>query len=177
MNDATTDDLTDLAPPEGRKMRILFVCLGNICRSPTAQGVFEAALARRGVVEQFEADSAGTGGWHQGEPPDKRAIEAAAARGIDISRQRARQIKSPDFDKFDLILAMDRSNFAEVSRRAPRASTARIALITDFAPESGANEIGDPYYGGPDGFEIALDLLEQCCRGLLDRISRSTPTA
>ena len=163
--------MSDAAPvipaPNTRRKRILFVCLGNICRSPTAQGVFLAEAARAGLADRFEVDSAGTGGWHVGEPPDPRAIEAAAERGIDLSRQRARQIKSRDFNEFDLILAMDRSNFNELTRRAPRSSSARIAMITDFAPEAGAKEIGDPYYGGPDGFAQVLDLLAVCCRGLL----------
>lgn len=147
--------------------RILFVCLGNICRSPTAEGVFSAEAEKAGMSDRYEIDSAGTGGWHQGEPPDARATAAAAERGVDIAHLRARQVKTRDFDYFDLILAMDRSNFSELSRRAPRSSTARIAMITDFAPETGASEVGDPYYGGPEGFERTIDLLEACCRGLL----------
>ena len=147
--------------------RILFVCLGNICRSPTAEGVFRAEAAKAGVSDRYEVDSAGTGGWHQGDPPDARAIAAAAEREIDISSLRARQIKTREFDYFHLILAMDRSNYNELTRRAPRSSTARIAMITDFAPEIGAGEVSDPYYGGPDGFEKTLDLLQACCRGLL----------
>lgn len=150
-----------------RPKRVLFVCLGNICRSPTAEGLFRAEAVKAGLGDRFEIDSAGTGGWHQGEPPDRRAVAAAAERGVDISLLRARQIKSRDFDHFDLILAMDASNYTELRRRAPRSSRARIAMITDFAPETGASEVGDPYYGGPDGFVNTLDLLEACCRGLL----------
>ncbi|MEM9726309.1 MAG: low molecular weight protein-tyrosine-phosphatase [Pseudomonadota bacterium] len=149
--------------------RILFVCLGNICRSPLAEGVMKARLAASGV-DPVEIESAGTGGWHVGAPPDPRAIAAAARRGVDLSALRARQVRRSDFDRFGLILAMDRSNLVNLSRLAPPGCAARIAMITDFAGAGGPDEIDDPYYGGPDGFEATLDTVERCCGALVEAI-------
>jgi len=147
--------------------RILFVCLGNICRSPTAHGVFER-LAEAAQVP-VEVDSAGTGGWHVGDPPDRRAQSAAARRGYDLSRLRARQAKPEDFEAFDLILAMDRSNFAALERMRPEGSETPVRLFLDYA-ESVREEVPDPYYDG--GFDLVLDLIEDASRGLLRDLSR-----
>jgi protein-tyrosine phosphatase len=156
----------------GFQMRILFVCMGNICRSPTAEGVFRHALAKRTNEFSIEVDSAGTHDYHVGSPPDRRAIAAAARRGIDLSTLRARSIEDHDFERFDLILAMDRENFALLRSRAPREYHSRIRLIMDYAPDSHAREVPDPYYGGAKGFEEVLDLLEQASAGLLAELAR-----
>jgi protein-tyrosine phosphatase len=152
-------------------MRVLFVCMGNICRSPTAEGVMRHILAAEGLEERLEVDSAGTGGWHVGERADARAREAAARRGIELTSV-ARQVQSRDFDDFDLILAADELNRREllkISGEDP-GRTAKIRLLREFDPdarEEGALELPDPYYGGPDGFEEVLDLVDAACRGLL----------
>lgn len=147
--------------------RILFVCLGNICRSPLAEGVFRAvAEAEREGLGWLVIESAGTGSWHVGEPPDARAIEAARERGIDISGLRARQIRPDDFDSFDLILCMDEDNHADLTRLADPQSVAKIRLFLDFAEETTERAVPDPYYGGPDGFELVLDLIQDGARGL-----------
>jgi len=154
-------------------MRILFVCMGNICRSPTAEGVFRHLLAQRAVDFVLEVDSAGTHDYHVGEPPDTRAIAAAKRRGIDLSPLRARQIAREDFSRFDLVLAMDEQNLAELKRRAGPAHPERIRLLMDYAPNAARRFVPDPYYGGPLGFEEVLDLLEQASEGLLqDLLSR-----
>ena len=149
-------------------VRVLMVCLGNICRSPLAQGVIERAVADAGIA--VEADSAGVGGWHRGEPPDPRAQAAAAARGLDISGQRARQTRQADFEDFDLILAMDESNLAALERARPEGARARLALLLDHAPGS-EREVPDPYYGGADGFERVVDLIEAGVAGLLEDLA------
>ncbi|SIO54439.1 protein tyrosine phosphatase [Rhodovulum sp. ES.010] len=147
--------------------RILFVCLGNICRSPTAQGVVARMAAEAGVP--VELDSAGTGGWHVGEPPDARATGEAAARGYDLSAQRARQVRAADFKAFDLILAMDRSNLATLERLRPPGTATPVRLLLDYA-DSSRDEVPDPYYEG--GFDLVLDLVEDAARGLLREIAR-----
>jgi protein-tyrosine phosphatase len=148
-------------------MRILFVCMGNICRSPTAEGVFRRIAAQLNADLDFEIDSAGTHDYHVGESPDKRAIAAAKQRGIDLSGLRARTIEPDDFERFDLILAMDRENLSSLQRRAPASAIERIKLVMDFAPDAYTREVPDPYYGGARGFEEVLDLLEQASHGLL----------
>lgn len=145
--------------------RILFVCLGNICRSPTAQGVMEKVLQEAELV--VEVDSAGTGGWHVGQSPDPRASRAAAHRGVDLSTQRARQVSVEDFRRFDLILAMDESNLEDLQRMAPAETRDRVRLFLDFHPDPPVRSVPDPYYGGENGFEDVLDLVEAACRGLL----------
>jgi protein-tyrosine phosphatase len=147
--------------------RILFVCLGNICRSPMAEGVFRALVDEEGLAHRFEIDSAGLGTWHLGQAPDERAQAAARRRGIDISGQSARQVQDEDFDRFDLLLVMDRSNFAELKRRAPAESHAKIRPFLDFAPKARTKDVPDPFYSGADGFDHALDLIEEAARGLL----------
>lgn len=130
---------------------ILFVCLGNICRSPLAEGVFRAVLAEKSIGAGFELDSAGTGAWHVGWPPDPRSIAVAARNGIDISSQRARRVSAPDFSRFDLLLGMDRSNVEDLRAMAPSHETDRIHLFLDFA-SGGKRDVPDPYHGGADGF-------------------------
>ena len=147
--------------------RLLFVCLGNICRSPAAEGVARAMAQARGLA--VEIDSAGTGGWHAGEAPDPRMREAALRRGYDLSALRARQVRPGDFAAFDRILAMDEANLAALERARPADARARVALMLSHAdlPE---REVPDPYYGGRQGFDHVLDLLEAAVAGLLDEI-------
>lgn len=150
-------------------LRILFVCMGNICRSPTAEGILRAKLAAAGLAEAVELDSAGTGDWHVGKAPDSRAIRAAAGRGYDISDLRARQVTAEDFQRFDLILAMDHDNLAWLEQLRPEDGVvpelflARQGLAVD--------EVPDPYYGGAAGFERVLDLLEDACDGLVAEVA------
>ena len=149
-------------------VRVLFVCLGNICRSPLAQGVFENVLRREGLEGEVEVDSAGTGSWHVGEPPDVRALSAASLRGLDISSQRARRIAAEDCESFDYILTMDEENYRTVSSVCRGSAVVRPFL--DFATDSPEREVPDPYYGGPEGFEHVLELVEEASVGLLEDI-------
>ena len=151
-------------------MKILFVCLGNICRSPTAEIVFRQIVAREAPDLRIEIDSAGTAAYHVGSPPDSRTREAALRRGYDMSALRARVVEPQDFGRFDLILAMDRQNFDALRRGAPAAARDRIRLFLEFAPDAGEAEVPDPYYGGPNGFEEVLDLVEAAARGLLQHV-------
>ncbi len=144
---------------------VLFVCLGNICRSPAAEGVLRAKAKERGI--DVTIDSAGTGGWHTGDPPDARMMKAAAKRGFDISYQRARQVDLSDFYQFDYLLAMDLSNHSDLLDLAPPNRTCDIRLFLDFA-DCDTRETPDPYYGGRDGFERVLDLIELGAEGFLD---------
>jgi protein-tyrosine phosphatase len=156
-----------------RPVRILFVCLGNICRSPTAEGVMRAMVRKAGLESSIELDSAGTGGWHVGSPPDERATETALAQGI-VLEGAARQVRAEDFDDFDLILAMDSSNLAELRRLAPDEQTrSRVRMLRELDPASAGLEdldVPDPYYGGPRGFEDVLDLVQAACAGLLEEV-------
>jgi protein-tyrosine phosphatase len=148
---------------------ILFICMGNICRSPVAQGVFENVARREGLADEITVDSAGTHGfYHAGEPPDPRAQESVLARGIDISDQRARLLEPEDCRRFDYILTMDEENYRAVSALCQGSAVVRPFL--DFATKSPEREVPDPYYGGPDGFEHVLDLIEAASEGLLDDI-------
>jgi low molecular weight protein-tyrosine phosphatase len=159
-------------------MRVLFVCLGNICRSPTAEGVMRSLLARYGA-SGIELDSAGTGDWHVDEPPDARATEAARRRGIRLEG-RARQVSQRDFAEFDLILAMDGSNQHALRQLAPdEHGRMKVKLLREFDPASAEAQnldVPDPYYGGPTGFDDVLDLVQAACEGLLEHI-RSLQTA
>jgi protein-tyrosine phosphatase len=148
--------------------RLLFVCMGNICRSPTAEGVMRHLLREQGLEDEIELDSAGTGAWHVGNPPDRRATAAARARGIVLEGQ-ARQVRPSDFEAFDLLLVADRENLADLRAIAPdEAARAKVRLLRSYDPASdGDLDVPDPYYGGPDGFEDVLDLVEAACRGLL----------
>ncbi|HEU4485610.1 MAG TPA: low molecular weight protein-tyrosine-phosphatase [Povalibacter sp.] len=151
-------------------MRILFVCMGNICRSPTAEGIFRHLLAQRQIDLEVEVDSAGTHDYHVGEPPDPRAIAAARRRGIDLSALRARSLQPQDFENFDLLIAMDEQNLRELRSRSGPVYASRLRLMMDFAPDVGRRAVPDPYYGGPQGFEEVLDLLEQASEGLLRQL-------
>ena len=153
-------------------MRVLFVCMGNICRSPTAEGVFREFVRRHVPELELEIDSAGTHDYHVGEPPDPRALKAASTRGLDISGLRARQVEDADFERFDLILAMDRANHAELLVRSPPQFHGRIRLLMDFAEDDTGAEVPDPYYGGAAGFDAVLDLVEEASAGLLAAIRR-----
>jgi protein-tyrosine phosphatase len=159
-------------------MKILFVCMGNICRSPTAEGVFTRLLRERAPELTVEVDSAGTHGYHVGEPPDRRAIAAAARRGVDISTLRARRVDAEDFARFDLILAMDQDNRSALLRMSPASLHERIRLLMEFAGDvEGMLDVPDPYYGGAVGFEQVLDLVERAAEGLLREIIARTPVA
>jgi protein-tyrosine phosphatase len=149
-------------------VRVLFVCMGNICRSPIAQGVFENVLRREGLEGEVFVDSAGTGAWHVGSPPDERAQRSAGLRGLDLSAQRARRISPEDCNTFDYILTMDEDNYHAVSSLCRGSAVVRPFL--DFAADSPEREVPDPYYGGPDGFEHVLDLVEEASEGLIEDI-------
>ncbi len=150
-------------------MKVLFVCLGNICRSPTAEGVFRHVVKQAGLEQRITVDSAGTADWHTGKAPDPRTVKAAAKRGYDLSVLRARQALAEDFHRFDLILAMDKSNLANLQEIRPADARARLAL---YLPSMGltTEEVPDPYYGGAEGFELVLDMLEQASARLLEQI-------
>lgn len=147
--------------------RLLFVCLGNICRSPMAEGAFRRAALEEGVLDRFEIDSAGLGEWHVGQAPDARAQHAAGRRGIDISGQSARQVTREDFARFDLLLAMDGSNYEDLVRLAPRSERHKIRRFLDFAPHAGTKDVPDPFFGEAEGFDRALDLIQEAAQGLL----------
>ena len=147
--------------------RVLFVCLGNICRSPTAEGVLRHLLRQSAPELQVEVDSAGTADYHIGEPPDLRSQRAALSRGIDLSALRARQVAPRDFARFDLILAMDRQNLRELEAMRPAGSRARIRLFLEYAAQPGGLEVPDPYYRDASGFEEVLDLCTAAARGLV----------
>ncbi len=151
-------------------VRVCFVCLGNICRSPTAEGVFRHLVELEGLVDRIEADSAGTAAYHSGEPPDRRATAAARARGIRVGGA-ARQFRAPDWERFDYVVAMDRDNFDELKRSAPARHHEKLYLLRHFDPASPEHaSVPDPYYGGPEGFDEVLDLCDAACRGLLAHI-------
>ena len=158
-------------------MRILFVCLGNICRSPTAEAVLRELAAREAPELVLEVDSAGTAAYHVGQPPDPRTSAAAARRGYDLSRLRARTVEPVDFERFDLILAMDRENLKALRRRAPSHAHERLRLFLEFSPDAAPEDVPDPYYGGPNGFEQVLDLVEAATRGLLKHLRQRTRAA
>ena len=151
---------------------VLFVCLGNICRSPTAHGVFSAQVAEAGLADRIAIDSAGTGAWHVGEPPDGRATAAALQRGYDLSGLRARQVDPADFERFHYILAMDRSNLSHLEAMRPAGYRGHLGLFLEFHPRPPTREVPDPYYGGDRGFEEVLDLVERAGRGLLEAMER-----
>lgn len=151
-------------------MRILFVCLGNICRSPTAHGVFRDIARREAPGLVTEVDSAGTADYHVGEPPDPRTCRVAARRGYDLSDLRARQVESPDFERFDLLLAMDRANLQALRQLAPPTHRGRVQLFLEYAGHATLSEVPDPYYGDEAGFIQVLDLAEEASRRLVARL-------
>ena len=156
----------------GNKFGVLFVCTGNICRSPTAEAIFRRLAADAGMAEAVTADSAGTHGYHVGEPPDPRSQKAAAKRGYDLSALRARTIEDADFQRFDLILAMDQEHYATLSRIAGAAAGRKLKLMMSYARRFKERDVPDPYYGGPQGFERVLDMLEDAAKGLLESLRR-----
>ncbi|RKP50288.1 low molecular weight protein-tyrosine-phosphatase [Pararobbsia silviterrae] len=149
---------------------VLFVCLGNICRSPTAEAVMLHLVEQAGLQDRIVVDSAGTGDWHIGEAPDSRARAYGARRGYDLEPLRARQVAASDFERFDHILAMDAANLRELRRQCPVALQGKVQLLMDFAPGESGSEIADPYFGGAEGFERVLDDCETACAGLLDAL-------
>ena len=162
------------APDTGARtpeLRVLMVCMGNICRSPIAEGVLRARLARAGLLGRVAVDSAGTHGYHTNEAPDPRGIRLAAKRGYDLSAQRARPVQLEDFSNFDWLLAMDEDNLAWLRKRAPAESAARLQLLMPYARlHPGVVSVPDPYYGPDAGFEQVLDLVEDACDGLMLRL-------
>jgi protein-tyrosine phosphatase len=156
--------------PSSFDAQVLFVCLGNICRSPTAEGVFRGAIERAGLATRVRVDSAGIGDWHVGQPPDRRAIAAARERGYDLSRLRGRQVAPADFGEFDWILAMDRSNLRALQALRPPGYAGHLGLFLDLAPQLGRSEVPDPYYGGAADFAHVLDLVEQASEALVERL-------
>lgn len=153
------------------QVSVLFVCLGNICRSPSAEGVFRQLASQQGIADKLRIDSCGTGNWHIGKAPDVRATEAAGRRGVDISELRARQISVEDLDGFDYVLVMDRENLADVRDLWHQNGGTEPRLFLEFG-DSRQAEVPDPYFGGEDGFERVLDLIDDASRGLLDDILR-----
>jgi protein-tyrosine phosphatase len=161
-------DGRDAAADPGGRIGVLFVCLGNICRSPLAEGVFRAELARRGLADRFEVDSCGTSGWHVGEPPDPRSTEVAARHGVDISRQRSRRLADDDFARFDWLVAMDRSNARDMLARRPPEAAGRVVEFMEYVDPRPVPDVPDPYYGGPGGFDRVYELLARGMGPLLD---------
>lgn len=153
-------------------VKVLFVCTGNICRSPTAHGVFRHLVREAGLADRIAVDSAGTSGYHVGEAPDSRSQSAARKRGVDLSDLRARRVRAEDFQDFDYVLAMDRGHLAELRRLAPEGAPAEVRLFLDYAPQARKREVPDPYYGEGNHFTEVLDLVEQGARGLLEHIRR-----
>jgi protein-tyrosine phosphatase len=151
---------------------VVFVCTGNICRSPTAEGVFIKMVADAGLSDRIVVDSAGTHGYHVGEAPDPRTQEAAARRGYDLSPLRARQFERQDFVRFDWVLAMDRDNHSILARLAQPSTGHKLRMMMEFARQFREIEVPDPYYGGPKGFERVLDMLEDASLGLLEEIRK-----
>ena len=167
-NDAEVEKTSD--DDSGTAVAVLFVCLGNICRSPTAEGVFRAALNRAGIANRVRTDSAGLGDWHIGSPPDKRAIDAARRRGYDLSGLRGRKVAKEDFTRFDWILCMDESNLKILNEMKPDDFAGHLGLLLDFAPEQDVREVPDPYFGAPEGFDRVLDLIEASAAGLVAKL-------
>lgn len=149
-------------------MRVLFVCMGNICRSPLAEGVFRHLAARAGVADAV-VDSAGTDAWHEGEPPDPRSLEVAERHGVSLEGQRARPVRPSDFDAFDVIVAMDADNLKQLKARCPREHQGKLRLMREFDPQ-GDGDVPDPYYGGRAGFTVAYEMVERSCAALLEAL-------
>lgn len=158
--------------PKMKKTSVLFVCMGNICRSPTAEGVFRRLVEDAGLRQGVSVDSAGTHDYHIGKSPDKRAQQAAGERGYDLSGLRGRQVALHDFQRFDLVLAMDRENLVNLQRLCPVAHRHKVRLFMDFSERYPGQEVPDPYYGGSRGFEHVLEMVEDAARGLLAHLRR-----
>lgn len=157
--------------PDAHAVSVLFVCLGNICRSPLAEGVFLHLAEEAGLSRRFRVDSAGTGAWHVGERPDARSLEVAARHGVALPG-RARQVTPDDLRRFDVVVAMDRDNLEALRRMSAAADgTARLHLLREFDPEADGDEVPDPYYGGPGGFDDVYAMVRTACSGLLDSLA------
>jgi protein-tyrosine phosphatase len=150
-------------------IRVLMVCLGNICRSPTAEAMLRQKVHVAGLDDRFEVDSAGTADYHVDSPPDRRSVMHGEERGLRMQHLRGRQVAKADFDRFDFILAMDEDNLANLQRLRPAGARAKVALLMSFAPQAGSLGVPDPYYGGADGFEMVLDLVDAACEGFLTK--------
>ena len=161
-----------------RPIRVLMVCTGNICRSPTAEGVLRHKLAEAGMADRVEVESAGTVDYHAGSPPDHRAQQSALRRGYDLSRQRARQLRPSDFERYDLLLAMDSDHLDQMVDMCPGPLVGKIRLLMDYSPtRPRGTSVPDPYYGAPAGFERVLDMVEEACDGLLKDLRDRLPNA
>jgi protein-tyrosine phosphatase len=154
-------------------VKVLFVCLGNICRSPSADGIFQKLVSDAGLTKRIQVDSAGTANWHQGRAPDPRTVAAAAKRGFDLSVLRARAVNRSDFNEFDYILAMDEQNLADLRSLKPADYTGHLGLFLSFGSQQTHREVPDPYHGGSEGFELVLDLVEDAAAGLLKSIQEN----
>lgn len=157
----------------GDTVKVLFVCLGNICRSPTAEAVFRTLVEKAGLADLVEIDSCGTAGYHVGDPSDSRSRSAARRRGYDMSQLRGRQVHNSDFKTFDYIFAMDNANLAVLETRCPEPFQSKLGLFLTFALEHGETEVPDPYYGGEDGFSHVLDLVEDASKGLIEELKKT----
>lgn len=155
-----------------KKISVLFCCMGNICRSPTAEAVFRSKVEEAGLAQQILIDSVGTHDYHIGDPPDQRTQRAASQRGYDLSRLRGRQIEVADFTRFDYVLAMDNANMAILYRLCPPQQRERLGLFLEYASRHKEREVPDPYYGGEDGFERVLDMVEDAATGLLQHVQK-----
>ena len=153
-----------------KKVNVLFCCMGNICRSPTAQGVFEHHVHKAQLTHLIEVDSAGTHAYHVGEQPDGRSQACALRRGIDLSGQRARKVTVSDFDRFDYVLAMDRSNYDDLAAVCHEQQQDKLHMFLSFAPDLAVSDVPDPYYGGSNGFDQVFDLVDAAAQGLLRHI-------
>ncbi len=155
-----------------KKVAVLFVCMGNICRSPTAEGVFRHLVRESALEHMIHTDSAGTHAYHVGNPPDNRALATAESRGIELHDLRARRVSANDFDLFDYVLAMDRENYEILRELCPPGYESRLRMFMEFAPHLNIAEVPDPYYGGASGFERVFDMVEEAAKGLLEDIHR-----
>ncbi len=156
-----------------QKIKVLFVCMGNICRSPTAEGVFEKLLKEQNLEAYFTVDSAGTHAYHVGEPPDWRSQQAALERGVELAHLRARKVVMGDFEDFDFLLAMDDDNFVTLMNACPEAYKSKISYFLDYAPQLDDREVPDPYLGGKYGFELVLDMVEAASVGFLSLLQKT----
>ena len=160
----------DTNSPDSNQTSLLFVCLGNICRSPLAEGIFLQLVQEAGLADRFEIDSAGTGAWHVGERPDSRAAMVASRHGVELD-SRARQITDEDLTRFDYVIAMDRENLLNIERLANSSGLeAEIHLLRDYDEEAEGDDVPDPYYGGASGFETVYEMVHRSCQNLLDRL-------